>query len=116
MTADKTTDPRVTIARQNIRIAAALRDMTQTEVARRAGLNRNAVSQFTSGRTKLTYENMLKICDVLDVPIGAIHRPDSITTERLRLHRILERIPEHMAGRALSIAQEWASDTNGGAG
>jgi transcriptional regulator with XRE-family HTH domain len=48
-------------------------------VSRSAGLSRNTVSQFISGRTSISYENMLKVCEILDVPIGLIHLPDAVT-------------------------------------
>ncbi|MCA0851217.1 helix-turn-helix domain-containing protein [Salipiger thiooxidans] len=91
----KMNDPRVDTARDNIRLAAALRRMNYAEIARDAGLSRNAVSQFVSGRTTLTYQNMLRVCDVLGVPISLMHQPDSITEGRIRLHKALMNLPAH---------------------
>ncbi|HBB81976.1 MAG TPA: hypothetical protein DC031_01580 [Sulfitobacter sp.] len=88
-------DPRLEHARTNMRLAVALRKTNYSEVARAAGLSRNALSQFVDGRTTLSYINMLKICDVLDIPIGSVHRPDAISSARLRLHRALEALPDH---------------------
>jgi len=85
-------DPNLDVARRNIRIAVALRDTNYSEVARRAGLSRNAVSQFVSKRTTLSYANMLKICDVLDIPIGLLNIEDGITEGRLRLQKALDRL------------------------
>lgn len=70
-----TTDPRAEIARKNIRIAAAMRNMNLSEVSRQAGMSRNGVGQFVAGTTSLSYANMLKVCDVLQLPIGLVHRP-----------------------------------------
>lgn len=107
------TDPRTDIARQNIRIACVMRDMSQTEVSRKAGLSRNTVSQYTAGRTNISFENMHKVCDVLGIPIGVVHKRDGLTTERIRLYRILEAMPEHLVSRAIDIAKEWDRNTDG---
>lgn len=101
----KQADPRTEIARQNLRMAAALRDMNLSEVSRQAGMSRNGLSQFISGRTTLSYQNMLKVCDVLNIPIGLVHRPDAITESRIRLYSILERLPDHLAQQAVEAAQ-----------
>ena len=98
------TDPRVDIARQNLRIAAAMRNMNMSEVSRQAGMSRNGLGQFISGRTTLSYANMLKVCDVLQIPIALVHRQDGMTEGRIRLHRALEREPARLAGTALEVA------------
>lgn len=103
---DIQTDPRVEIARRNLKMAAALRDMNLSEVSRQAGMSRNGLGQFTAGRTTLSYGNMLKICDVLRVPIGLIHRPDAITEARIGLFQILERLPDHLAQKAITAAHD----------
>ena len=104
---EKPTDPRIDIARRNLRILCAMRETNFSEVARQAGLGRNALSQFLGGKSALTYPNMLKICDVLRVPIGLLHRPEPITEQRIRLARILERLPDHLAGEAMAEAAKW---------
>ena len=103
---DKPIDLRVETARRNLKMAAALRDMNLSEVSRQAGMSRNGLGQFTSGRTTLSYANMLRVCDVLRVPVGLIHRSDAITEGRIRLFEILERLPDHLAHKAISAAQE----------
>lgn len=103
---DPKADPRVDIARKNLRMAAALKDMNLSEVSRQAGMSRNGLSQFISGRTTLSYANMLRVCDVLGVPISLVHRADAITETKIRLHRTLERLPDHLTQRALEIARE----------
>lgn len=85
-------------------MAVALRDTNSAEVSRRAGMSRNALSQFVSGRTSMSYANMLRVCDVLDLPIGLMHRPDAITQSRLRLHNLLERLPDHLALKVIQDA------------
>jgi len=105
MVADaETDDPRLDIARRNIRVAVALRGTNFAETARQAGLSRNAVAQFVKGRTSMSYANMLRVCDVLDIPLGALHQPDAITEQRLRLHKILQRLPDHLLAPALEAA------------
>lgn len=99
-------DPRVDIARHNLRMACALRGMNMAEVSRRAGMSRNGLSQFVTGKTVLTYSNMLRVCDVLQVPVGMIHRADSITEARIRLHRALERLPDHLQAKALAAVDQ----------
>lgn len=102
-------DSRIDTCRRNIRIAVALRGRNMSETARDAGMSRNAVTQFVAGRTSLTYANMLRVCDVLDIPIGLLHKPDAITEQRIRLHKLLERLPEHLTGPALEAAAEAAA-------
>lgn len=101
-------DPRIETARQNLRIAIATRKTNLAETARQAGLSRNALQQFVAGQTQISYANMLKVCDVLAIPIGTLHRPDGITESRIRLYRTLERLPDHLAARAISEAQDLA--------
>lgn len=101
---DAETDPRVDIARRNLRVAVALRGTNFAECARKAGLSRNAVAQFVNGRTSMSYANMLRVCDVLDVPLGALERPDAITEQRLRLYKLLQRLPDHLLVPALETA------------
>lgn len=94
-------DPRLNICRTNIRVAIAMRGLSQAEAARRAGLSRNTLSQFTAGQSVLTYANILRICDVLEIPIGVLHLEDGVTAARMRLHRALERLPDHLAAQVL---------------
>ncbi len=77
-------------ARQNIKMAVALRNMSLAKVALAAGLSRNVLSQFTSGDKNITYPNMLRICEALDVPIGLIHIEDSISLKNIALFKELE--------------------------
>ena len=99
-------DPRLDIARENLRMAAAKRDMNLSEISRRAGMSRNGLQQFVSGKTSLSYANMLKSCDALNIPIGLMHRKDAITDTKLRLYRLLERLPDHLAAQALAEAED----------
>lgn len=92
-TMPKQADPTDT-ARINLRMACALRGRTMAEVSRSAGLGRNAISQFASGRGSLTYRNMVAICDELDLPIELVHTPDGITPTKIRVHKVLSRLSD----------------------
>lgn len=98
-------DPRIDACRDNLRLAVALRRTNFSEVARRAELSRNVLTQFVNGKTSITYANLLRVCDVLDVPIGALHRPDAITETKLRLYKALARLPDHLADKIIQDAQ-----------
>lgn len=95
-------DPRIDTARTNLRIACAMRGINFSEAARRAGMSRNGVSQFVAGRTSISYANMLAVCDVVGVPIGLLHRPDHMSEARIRLHRMIDRLPVDAALEALA--------------
>ncbi|MEH6834830.1 helix-turn-helix transcriptional regulator [Falsihalocynthiibacter arcticus] len=88
-------------ARTNIRLAVALRETNYAKLARAAGLSRNAVSQFVTGTSSLSYANMLKVCAALDIPIGLLHQEDGITAARLRLHKAMARLPDDQIAEAL---------------
>lgn len=89
-------------ARQNFRMACALRGLSMSEAARRAGLSRNALAQFVRGRSIMSLENALKICDVLDVPLPLICRQDGVTAANIRLYKALDRMPAHALGEAFA--------------
>lgn len=87
--------------RVNLRMAAALRGQTYSDISTKAKISRNVLSQFISGQKSITYSNLLRICDVLDVPIGILHIPDTITAARIRLHKILLRTPDRLTADVL---------------
>lgn len=87
---EKVSEPRLATARQNIRLAIALRDTTATEVSRAAGLSINALGSFLRGDTSIRYENLLKVCDALRIPIGILHVSGAITPARLELQSALD--------------------------
>lgn len=108
---DTNQDQRTDIARTNIRLAVALRKTNFAEVARRAGLSRNALSQFVSGKTSLSYANMLAVCAVLDLPIGIIDKPDAITESKIRLYNILRQTPDHLLSEAIETINQAGRQT-----
>jgi len=97
---------RIDIVRTNLRLAVALRRTNFAETARKSGMSRNALSQFVSGKTSLSYSNMLAVCDVLEIPIGILHNPDAITESKLKLYRLLGSLPENLAAQALQLARD----------
>lgn len=99
---DADTDPRLETARENLRIAAAKRQMNFSEIARKAGMSRNGFQQFVTGRTSITYANLLNVCDVLQIPIAIVHKADAMTDAKIRLYRALDRMPDHLAAQALA--------------
>ncbi|QBR35389.1 hypothetical protein ETW23_03795 [Leisingera sp. NJS201] len=99
------TDPRIDIARNNLRMAVTFRRTSLSATSVEAGMARNGLSQFVTGRTGLTYANMLRTCDALNLPIGVIHRADAITENRIRLYQRLERLPEHKLQQALDAVE-----------
>lgn len=102
-------ETQIGIARQNFRLACTLRDISMAEAARRAGLSRNALAQFTRGRGVLSLENALAIAAVLDVPLPLLYRQDGITEANIRLYKALERMPAHQLGNALEAIKRAAS-------
>jgi len=103
------TDQNLITARKNLRIAVAMQETSFARVAEAAHLSRNAVSQFVTGRTTLSYSNMLNVCAALNIPINLLHKPDGMSEARLRLHRILEQMPDHKIDQALALAAEAAA-------
>nr|WP_280634597.1 helix-turn-helix transcriptional regulator [Sulfitobacter sp. R18_1] len=85
-------------------MACTLRDMSLSDVAEKSGLGRNAVSQFCSGRSALTYPNMLAVCETLRVPISIIHQEDSITRTNIANWDRLQRMSAKELERVLRIA------------
>ena len=94
------TDVRIEHIRTNLKIAAAMRDLSLAEISRRADLGRNALSQFLTGKSILSVANLIAVCDVLDVPLALIYREDGLTRANLRIYRALEA----MDGASLSSA------------
>ncbi len=94
---DKTTN----IVRQNLKIACVMRDMSQTAVSRAAGLSRNTVSQFTAGTTQISHRNILKVCEVLRIPISVLHMEDGVTYARIRLYTRIEAMEDYLVNELL---------------
>jgi hypothetical protein len=83
--------------RTNLRIALALRNTKAKLAGLDAGLSPNALSSFIRGDTSMSFENVLKVCSVLEIPCGLLPLEGSITPARLRLSRLLSRTtPEYV--------------------
>ncbi len=95
-------DPRLATVRQNLKFAIILRDTTAADTSRAAGLSINALGSFLRGQTSISYANLLKVCDVLDLPIGILHKPGAVTPGRLALQSALEDLSEDQLSAALA--------------
>jgi hypothetical protein len=91
------------IAIDNLKIAIALGDSTATEISRAAGLSPNVLGKFLRRETSISFENMIAVCEVMDLPIGVISSGARITPERLRLHRAIVRLPEDRLEEAMDL-------------
>lgn len=85
-------DSQLETARQNLRLAIAIRGTTAAQVSREAGLSVNALSYFLKGNGSISYAGMLGVCEALEVPIGLLHHPNTITPARLELHSTLREL------------------------
>ena len=98
------TETEIDIVRDNLKAAIALLGLKQSRISLEAGLSKNALGSFLTGRTSLSHENLLRICRVLQMPIGLLNRPGGITRERIELHRALAELPDHEIVRILEAA------------
>ena len=77
---------------QRLRAARALRDLNQSELARRAGLQASAVSHFETGARKPSFDNLKRLADALDVTtdylLGRVDDPAGLAGAD-RIHRHL---------------------------
>jgi len=102
-----TKDPRIETVRQNLRLAIVLRETSAADVSRAAGMSVNALGSFLNGKSSIRYANLLKVCDVLRVPIGGLHKPGAITPARLELQRTLESLTEdQLVGAVSALSSE----------
>ncbi|WP_425595849.1 helix-turn-helix domain-containing protein [Ruegeria faecimaris] len=85
-------EPRLDIVRQNLRVAFALKRTSAAEVGQKAGLGVNTLGTFVNGDGSISYTNLLRVCDVLRIPIGILHVSGSVTPGRLELHCALDEL------------------------
>ena len=103
-----------------LRKARDLRDLSQEELARRAGLQASAVSHFETGARKPSFHNLKKLADALSVTtdylIGRVDDPTGLG-DADRIHRhlgqlkgadrdVAEEFIEMLAKRAKDRAKE----------
>ena len=91
----KITDQRMIDARLNLRMAMLLRDTDATSTAIKAGLSQNALGSFLRGDSVISYLNLLKVCEVLDIPIGILHLQKGITLLNIQGHKTLLELHDH---------------------
>ena len=77
---------------QRLRAARELRDLNQSELAGRAGLQASAISHFETGGRKPSFDNLKRLADALDVTtdylLGRVDDPAGLAGAD-RIHRHL---------------------------
>ncbi len=90
---------------QRLRAARDLRDLNQSELARRASLQASAVSHFETGARKPSFDNLKRLADALDVTtdylLGRVDDPAGLAGAD-RIHRHLGQLK----GSDRSIAED----------
>ena len=90
---------------KNLKIAVALSDMNGSEICTKAGLSRNVLGKFLRGETSISYNNLLSVCEVLDIPIEVLASDTPVTKARIRLFRILAQLSENQIAAALETVK-----------
>jgi len=109
---DTTVDAEIEVIRKNLKIALAIRDTNASQVAQKADLSRNVLSNFIAGTSQISHENLLRVCRVLDVPVAMLSRPNSMTEANIRLYNTLKRVPDTMLDRVVSeMSREGSKDS-----
>lgn len=93
------------IFRQRLRDARELRELNQSELARRARLQASAISHFETGARKPSFDNLKRLADALDVTtdylLGRVDDPAGLAGAD-RIHRHLGQLK----GSDRSIAED----------
>lgn len=80
---------------KRLRTARGIRDLSQEELAKRAGLQASAVSHFETGARKPSFDNLRRLADALDVTtdylLGRVNDPKDLAGADT-LHRHLDRL------------------------
>jgi len=89
-----------------LRTARDVRDLSQEELARRAGLQASAVSHFETGARKPSFHNLKKLADALSVTtdylLGRVDEPTGLGGAD-RIHRHLGKLK----GSDLDVAEKF---------
>ena len=90
---------------EKIRIMRKSRDLSQAELAEKAGLSTSAIAMYETGKRKPKYEQLEALADVFNVPLSAFldENPEDI---KRRLTEKKEWDVEYPAGVALSRRKE----------
>lgn len=87
--------PPTEIFPERLRAGRELRDLSQGELARRAGLQASAISHFETGTRKPSFDNLKRLADALNVTtdylLGRVKDPAGLAGAD-KLHRHLERL------------------------
>lgn len=85
-----------------------LRDLSQTDLAERAGMMPAAISQFENGSRTPSFESVVKLANALDISadylIGRNYEPISVGPTVDKLTRLAEQLPD----RELDLLYELA--------
>ncbi|MEL7513651.1 MAG: helix-turn-helix transcriptional regulator [Pseudomonadota bacterium] len=99
-------DDELEITRQNLRLAIAIRGTNATAVSLQAGLSVNTLTTFLRGKSEISHEKLIKVCRVLNIPVGILSSPDAITPSRINLHETLQRISPERLAWALDLLED----------
>ena len=86
-----------------------LRDLTQTELASRAGMMPAAISQFESGTRVPAFDSLVKMADALNITvdylIGRNHKPIAAGPSVDKLMRHAEQLPTYELDMLTNLAK-----------
>ena len=99
-------DPRIETVRLNIRMGLVIRNIDATNASLKAGLSQNSLGSFLRSKSTLSFLNLIRVCEALDLPLGVLQHTDGITPSRIKLYQLLEDLPEHKLEAALAAAQK----------
>ncbi len=85
---------------ENVRAWRRLSDLTQVQLADRAGLHRTTISRIEQGDGAVSAENLLRVLHALGVLDGVVRAVDPYETDVGRL-RADERLPQRVRPRDL---------------
>lgn len=108
MSKDERSSIRIDQIRENLRMTIALRNQNSTAVSRKAGLSTNALGSFIRGNTSISHLNLLKVCDVLDVPIQLLDQNRPITAEKIRFLKSVLELPDHLVPEVYEFVEATA--------
>ena len=93
-----------TMGNDLVREARKRARLTQRELAERAGTTQSSIARLESGRTRPTFEavlRLLRLCD-MDLDIMLVERDDS---DWVQAKRLLSLTPEERLERGVRVAQ-----------
>jgi len=74
-----------------LKAARELRQMSQTDLAEKAGLPPTSISHFEAGSRKPSFDNLRRLADKLDVTadylLGRVDQPTALAAGAEKLHR-----------------------------